>query len=90
MFANRDIELVKEKQFRFLSQLLARPPLYNEKFGHPRMRMRQFPHRIDETEKNEWLKLMKEAVWTLNLEEENIKALYSCFPSVTKHMQNAH
>ena len=90
LFAGSDIELVKEKQYCFLSQFLGGPPRYIEKFGHPKMRMRHLPHRIDEAAKVEWLKLMKEAIGTLNWDEHLKEALYNCFPTVANHMQNVH
>lgn len=90
LFAGSDFDLVKEKQFRFLSQFLGGPPRYIEKFGHPKMRMRHLPHRIDEAAKTEWLKLMKEAIQTLDWDDQLKDALYNCFPAVANHMQNVY
>ena len=87
LFQN-DIEEVKDKQFRFLTQFLGGPQLYTEKYGHPRMRMRHLPHAIDDNAKTEWLKCMKEAINTLNLEPNLAEALYNCFPAVAQHMVN--
>ena len=88
LFKDSDQEKVKHKQFCFLTQFLGGPPRYNQMYGHPRMRMRHMPHRIDEKAKDEWLKLMKESIWTLDLSENLKEALYNCFPKVAQHMQN--
>jgi hemoglobin len=87
LFQN-DIEEVKDKQFRFLTQFLGGPQLYTEKYGHPRMRMRHLPHAIDENAKSEWLKCMKDAINTLDLDPNLADALYNCFPAVAQHMVN--
>tara|TARA_B110000285_G_scaffold232193_1_gene302680 strand:- start:1585 stop:1947 length:363 start_codon:yes stop_codon:yes gene_type:complete len=83
-----DIELVKEKQFMFLSQFLGGPQLYSEKYGHPKMRARHMSHKIDDTAKDEWLKCMKASIDTLDLETDLAEALYNCFPKVAQHMVN--
>ena len=83
-----DISLIKEKQFMFLSQFLGGPQLYTEKYGHPKMRARHMPHKIDNSAKDEWLRCMKEAINTLGLEEGLGDALYNCFPQVAQHMVN--
>lgn len=88
LFAHSDKKEVKHKQFCFLTQFLGGPPRYNQMYGAPRMRMRHMPHRIDETAKNEWLKLMKESIQTLEWEEELKEALYNCFPMLANHMKN--
>ena len=83
-----DISLIKEKQFMFLSQFLGGPQLYSEKYGHPKMRARHLPHAIDESAKEEWLRCMKKAIDTLELENGLGEALYNCFPQVAQHMVN--
>jgi hemoglobin len=87
LFQN-DIDEVKDKQYRFLTQFLGGPSLYIEKYGHPRMRMRHLPHAIDEKAKDEWLACMKEAIDSLKLDAQLAQALYNCFPPVAQHMVN--
>lgn len=83
-----DFNRIRDKQFCFLSQFLGGPPRYNEKYGHPRMRMRHLPHPIDEKAKEEWLKCMKEAIQSLEISEDLKTTLYNCFPAVAQHMVN--
>lgn len=83
-----DIQLVKQKQFLFLTQFLGGPPLYNQTYGHPRMRMRHMPHAIDEKAKDAWLACMKAAIATLPISEELKNIIYNCFPRLANHMMN--
>jgi len=84
-----DIVLVKQKQKAFLTQFLGGPPLYNQTYGHPRMRMRHLPHRITETAATEWLKCMHTAIQTLDIDEDFKVTLFNCFPRLAAHMVNA-
>ena len=81
--------VIREKQYQFLSQFLGGPALYSEIYGHPRMRMRHLPHRIDQKAKEEWLKCMKAAIDSLELDVQVKTDLYNCFPQVAEHMVNS-
>jgi hemoglobin len=83
-----DIEIVKSKQFMFLSQFLGGPPRYAETYGHPRMRMRHMPHKIDQNAAHAWLECMAEAISKLPIDEGFQKEVFERFPSVAAHMIN--
>lgn len=87
LFTN-NIDEVKDKQFCFLCQFLGGPSYYNEKYGPPKMRMRHLPHPIDNEKKDAWLRCMKNAIDTLDLESSVSDALYNCFPKIANHMVN--
>lgn len=89
LFANSIKEEVKDKQFSFLTQFLGGPPRYIEKYGNPMMRRRHLPHRITNEAKEEWLKLMHEAIQTLSIDDDLKNALYQCFPKLAEHMVNS-
>jgi len=84
-----DIELVKSKQFMFLSQFLGGPPRYAETYGHPRMRMRHMPHKIDHGAAHAWLECMAEAISKLPIDEGFKKEIFQKFPNVAAHMINS-
>ncbi len=88
LFNQTNAETIKDKQFRFLTQFLGGPPRYIEKYGHPRMRMRHAPHKIDANAAKEWLKLMKASIDELDLSPKLKTVLYNCFPKVAQHMIN--
>lgn len=87
LFQN-DKEVIKHKQYLFLTQFLGGPGLYTERFGHPKMRMRHLPHAITDEAKTEWLRCMRLAIAKLSLPEEFKEELYNCFPAIAQHMVN--
>jgi len=88
LFQSTTSELIKDKQFCFLTQFLGGPPRFNEKYGPPKMRMRHLPHAIDEKAKEEWLLLMKSAIEDLDIDEDFKSTLYACFPNLAQFMVN--
>lgn len=89
LFAKSEKNLVMDKQYCFLTQFLGGPLRYFEKYGNPKMRLRHAPHKIDERAKDEWLRLMKNAIFSLDWDEENKTTLYNCFPTLAAHMMNS-
>ena len=83
-----DMEVVRQKQTAFLTQFLGGPPVYNQTFGHPRMRMRHLPHKITEEAAIEWLSCMNAAIRTLDIEDDFKVTLFNCFPRLAAHMVN--
>ena len=89
LFIESDMELVRKKQFLFLSQFLGGPQLYSNEYGHPKMRARHFPHKVTNEAKDIWLHCMKQAINTLDVSEEFKILLYNHFPHVAQHMVNS-
>lgn len=85
---NTETTQIREKQYFFLTQFLGGPALYTEKYGHPRMRERHLPHAIGNAEKEEWLRCMRQAIDSMNFEDNLGDTLYQCFPPVAQHMVN--
>ena len=82
-----DKNLIKEKQYQFLTQFLGGPQLYTDVYGHPKMRMRHLPHAIDNAAKEEWLKCMNQAIHEVITDDIDLaNALYQCFPPVAQHI----
>lgn len=54
----------RQKLYEFLSGWMGGPPLYIEKRGHPRLRMRHLPFAIGTEEIEEWLRCMGHALDT--------------------------
>lgn len=57
-----DDSVSRTKLYEFLSGWMGGPPLYMEKRGHPRLRMRHLPFSIGAAEVDEWLRCMGEAL----------------------------
>jgi hemoglobin len=84
-----DKEVIKEKQRLFLTQFLGGPHLYNEQFGHPRMRARHMPHPITQDDAYAWLECMAHAVNSLDITEELKQELFARFPQTAYFMVNS-
>lgn len=57
-----DMVEASKKQALFMVGILGGPPLYQEKFGHPRMRARHIPFHIDEQARQTWLGCFKKVL----------------------------
>ena len=57
-----DLGESREKLHLFLCGWLGGPPLYVQKHGHPRLRMRHAPFPIGEIERDQWLDCMTRAM----------------------------
>jgi len=87
LFKN-DFDTIKQKQLMFLTQFLGGPQLYNQEYGHPRMRMRHMPHAITPAAAEAWLENMYQAIQSLPIEKELKEIVFSAFPRLAKHMIN--
>jgi hemoglobin len=57
-----DLSESRNKLFWFLVGWMGGPPLYIQRFGHPRLRARHLPFPIGERERDEWLWCMFRAL----------------------------
>jgi hemoglobin len=84
-----DLSLTAEKQLAFLTGFLGGPPLYHQRFGHPRLRARHLPHPITPTRGRAWLACMNAALRaTPEIAEADARELYAALARVAAHMVN--
>ncbi len=57
-----DLEKAAEKSALFFIGLMGGPPLYMQSYGPPRLRMRHFPFRITEANRQVWLACFNEVL----------------------------
>ena len=57
----------REKLFRFLMDWLTGPPLYEQEYGHPRLRARHLPFAIASNERDQWMTCMTRAMVDVGL-----------------------
>jgi hemoglobin len=62
------LDRIRHVFFEFLSGWLGGPNLFEEKYGHPRLRQRHMPFKIDENLKKQWIFCMNKA---LDMEVDN-------------------
>lgn len=86
--AGRDIGESGEKLFMFLSGIMGGPPLYQEKIGHPRLRMRHSPFAISGVEAKEWLYCMLKALEEVKVDRDLQEEIIPYFRQVTEMLRN--
>lgn len=67
MYPEEDLGPAEERLRMFLEQYWGGPTTYSEQRGHPRLRMRHFPFKVDAAARDAWLKHMRVAVNELEL-----------------------
>jgi hemoglobin len=78
----------RRKFFMYLSGWLGGPPLYEQEWGHPRLRMRHMPFSIGDEEAAEWMRCMRQAMQRAGLAEPLRTFLDERFSSLADHMRN--
>lgn len=83
-----DISISEEKLFMFLSGWMGGPPLYTDKFGHPRLRARHLPFPIGIEERDQWLYCMAQALKTMDIDALFSEQLMGSFVQTADFMRN--
>lgn len=77
-----------QKLFEFLSGWMGGPPLYVQKYGHPRLRARHLPFNIGIRERDQWLFCLFKALEDCKVEEPVAGILRSSLSRLADHMRN--
>jgi hemoglobin len=72
----------------FVSGWLGGPQLYVEQYGHPRLRQRHLPFAIGESERDQWMNCMIQAMQDVGLEEGLREELQRAFWKTADFMRN--
>lgn len=83
-----DLTESRNKLYEFLSGFLGGPPLYHQNRGHPKLRMRHLPFKIDEQARDQWLNCMNHALEELTDDKLLLMQLKSSFFKTAHHMIN--
>ena len=83
-----NLEVSREKLYLFLVGWFGGPPLYVEKYGHPRLRMRHMPFAIDSAARDAWMLCMQEALKEQIPQEEIRAQVEGAFARLANHMRN--
>ena len=83
-----DLTEAREKLYEFLVGWMGGPLLYEQKHGHPRLRMRHMPFPIGETERDQWMLCMRYAMDKCEIPEDTRKQLDERFYQVADFMRN--
>jgi len=89
MYPRDDMAGAEERLRDFLIGRFGGPPTYMEKRGHPRLRMRHAPFRLDEASRNRWVQLMDRALDQAALPAEAEQVLRPFFHGTATFLRNA-
>jgi hemoglobin len=78
----------REKLYMYLTGWTGGPPVYVEKYGHPRLRARHLHFHISSRERDEWLWCMDRALDEQPMPEELREALREKLHALADHMRN--
>ncbi|WP_423460739.1 group II truncated hemoglobin [Ottowia sp. VDI28] len=84
------LDSARLKLFLFLCGWLGGPAYYEERYGHPRLRMRHFPYAIGIRERDEWLACMNQAMTETGVDEALRTRLAQSFHQTADWMRNTH
>jgi hemoglobin len=85
-----DLAESKHRFEMFLEQYWGGPRTYSEERGHPRLRMRHAPFRVDRAARDAWLAAMSSALEQerTGLSDEQFKELHDYFNMAAHQMRN--
>jgi hemoglobin len=78
----------REKLIMYLTGWTGGPPVYVEKYGHPRLRARHLPFTIGAVERDQWLWCMKQAIDEQGLPEPLVTDLWQKLRQLADFMRN--
>ncbi|MDX2647314.1 globin [Streptomyces sp. NPDC001902] len=88
MYPEEDLGPAEERMRLFLMQYWGGPRTYSENRGHPRLRMRHAPFRVDQAAHDAWLRRMRTAVDELELEPDHERQLWDYLVYAAASMVN--
>lgn len=89
MYPPEDLAGAERRLRLFLIGRFGGPPAYIEERGHPRLRMRHLPFRIDQTARDRWMLLMSNALDETKLPAEPDAVLRGFFDGMSSFMMNS-
>ena len=88
MYPEQDLEGAIQRLTGFLEQYWGGPGTYSEERGHPRLRMRHMPFKVNPDARDRWLKHMRAAQDTLELSPLHDATLWGYLERAAQSMVN--
>jgi hemoglobin len=88
MYPEEDLGPAAERMTLFLEQYWGGPGTYTEQRGHPRLRMRHIPFKVNPDARDRWLTHMRTAVDSLGLSELHEATLWDYLERAAHAMVN--
>jgi hemoglobin len=88
LYPEEDLKPAAERLRMFLEQYWGGPRTYSEVRGHPRLRARHVPFRVDEAARVAWLGNMREALDEIGLHPEADRVLWDYLKTAAQTLVN--
>ena len=82
------LDIIRQKFFEFLSGWLGGPGLFEQKYGHPRLRARHMPFTVNPTLRDQWLFCMNQALAEIVADPVLRGGLSEALGQLASHMIN--
>ncbi|WKE65704.1 group II truncated hemoglobin [Gallaecimonas kandeliae] len=82
------LDAIRQKFFEFLSGWLGGPALFEEKYGHPRLRARHLPFTVNQQLRDQWMHCMDKAMAEVVENPQLREALHNALAPLATHMIN--
>lgn len=89
MYPKDDMHGAEERLRDFLVGRFGGPRRYEEQRGHPRLRMRHMPFKLDQAARDRWVQLMDRALDQAQLPADAAKVLRDFFHHMASFLMNA-
>lgn len=89
LYPEEDLGPAADRLRMFLEQYWGGPTTYSERRGHPRLRMRHAPYAVTPTQRDRWLRHMRDAVDVLELTPEQDSRLWTYLERAAHSLVNA-
>ncbi|MEY4093500.1 MAG: hypothetical protein RLZZ53_699 [Acidobacteriota bacterium] len=88
MYPADDMPGAEERLRDFLVGRFGGPQRYMEQRGHPRLRMRHMPYKLDQAARDRWVQLMERALGEAQLPKESEELLRAFFHHMASFLMN--
>jgi hemoglobin len=88
LYPDADLGPASDRLRMFLEQYWGGPGTYSQLRGHPRLRLRHAPFRIGPTQRDAWLRCMRHAVDSLELDAAHVATLWEYLERAARFMVN--
>ncbi|WP_115716922.1 group II truncated hemoglobin [Gallaecimonas mangrovi] len=82
------MDSIRQRFFEFLSGWLGGPGLFEQKYGHPRLRARHLSFTVNASLRDQWMYCMEKALADEVKNPQLRKSLYNAFAPLATHMIN--
>ncbi len=89
MYPGADMPGAEERLRDFLVGRFGGPPRYEESRGHPRLRMRHHPYKLDQAARDRWVHLMDHALERAALPADVTELLREFFHGTASFLMNS-